>query len=98
LQLDLRRQRAELALSYGEEDVRTVSSSERENELRKRRRADPTDLSLRKSGTGSQNEPATKDTKAPAEVTTVVVLRLYIAGGARIGAAITNLEAICHNT
>ena len=41
LQMDLQRQRAELASDAGEDDVRAISSSERENELRKRRSADP---------------------------------------------------------
>jgi circadian clock protein KaiC len=53
LQMDLQRQRAELALYSGENEVRNVSSSERENELRRRRSADPADLSSRKSGNGA---------------------------------------------
>jgi circadian clock protein KaiC len=53
LQLDLQRQSAELALYAGENEVRSVSSSERENELRRRRRADPIDASVRKSGNGA---------------------------------------------
>jgi circadian clock protein KaiC len=53
LQLDLQRQRAELALNRGENNVRAVSSSERENELRKRRSADPASLSSRKSSNGA---------------------------------------------
>ncbi len=53
LQLDLQRQRAELALNFGENDVRAVSSSERENELRKRRGVDATGVSSRKRGNGS---------------------------------------------
>jgi len=53
LQMDLQRQRAELALYSGDHEVRNVSSSERENELRQRRSADPTDLSPRKSGNGA---------------------------------------------
>ena len=53
LQLDLRRQRAELALYSGENEVRNVSSSERENELRRRRSANPADVSSRKSGNGA---------------------------------------------
>jgi circadian clock protein KaiC len=53
LQMDLQRQRAELALYSGENEVRNVSSSEREKELRRRRSADPVDLSSRKSGNGA---------------------------------------------
>ena len=53
LQMDLQRQRAELALYAGEDEVRKVSSSERESELRKRRGADPADRSPRKSGNGA---------------------------------------------
>ena len=53
LQLDLQRQRAELASDSGEDDVRAVSSSERESELRKRRSADPTHPSPRKRGNGA---------------------------------------------
>ena len=53
LQMDLKRQRAELALYSGENEIRNVSSSERENELRRRRRADPADVSPRKSGNGA---------------------------------------------
>lgn len=53
LQLDLQRQRAELTSDSGEADVRAVSTSERENELRKRRSADPTHPSSRKSGNGA---------------------------------------------
>jgi circadian clock protein KaiC len=53
LQMDLQRQRAELALYSGEDEVRAVSSSERENELRKRRSADPADLSPGKNGNGA---------------------------------------------
>ena len=52
LQMDLQRQRAELALHAGENDVRNVSSSERETELRRRRSADPADNS-RKHGNGA---------------------------------------------
>jgi len=50
LQMDLERQRAQLALYSGENEVRHISSSERENELRRRRSADPAGLSTRKSG------------------------------------------------
>jgi circadian clock protein KaiC len=53
LQLDLQRQRAELALYSGENEVRSVSSTERESELRRRRSADPADVSSRKSGNGA---------------------------------------------
>lgn len=53
LQLDLQKQRAELALYAGENEARKVSSSERENELRRRRSADPAGLSSRKSGNGA---------------------------------------------
>jgi circadian clock protein KaiC len=53
LQLDLQRQRTELALDSGEADVRAVSTSERENELRKRRSADPTHSPSRKRGNGA---------------------------------------------
>jgi circadian clock protein KaiC len=53
LQMGLQRQRAELALYSGENEVRNVSSSEREKELRRRRSADPADLSSRKSGNGA---------------------------------------------
>ena len=53
LQMDLERQRAELALYSGQDEVRNVSTSARETELRKRRSADPADLSARKSGNGA---------------------------------------------
>jgi circadian clock protein KaiC len=53
LQMDLQRQRAELALYSGEDEVRKVSSSERESELRKRRSADPVGVSPSKSGNGA---------------------------------------------
>ena len=53
LQLDLQRQHAELALNFGENDVRAVSSSERESELRKRRGADPAGVSPKQSGNGA---------------------------------------------
>ena len=53
LQLDLERQRAELTLYAGENDVRTASSSQRESELRRRRGADPAEVSVRKSGNGA---------------------------------------------
>ena len=49
LQMDLQRQRAELALLSSDNEVRNVSSSDRENELRTRRSADPAARSLRKS-------------------------------------------------
>jgi circadian clock protein KaiC len=53
LQMDLQRQRAELALYAGENEARNVSSSQRENELRRRRTADPAGMSSRKSGNGA---------------------------------------------
>ena len=53
LQLDLQRQRADLAADCGETDVRAVSTSEREHELRKRRSADPPRPSPRKRGNGA---------------------------------------------
>ena len=53
LQMDLQRQRAELALYSGEDEVRNVSSSQRENELRRRRSAGPAELASRKSGNGA---------------------------------------------
>jgi circadian clock protein KaiC len=52
LQADLQRQRAELALYAGEDEVRNLSSSERQGELRRRRGADPIDQA-RKSGNGA---------------------------------------------
>ncbi|HVC10285.1 MAG TPA: circadian clock protein KaiC [Burkholderiales bacterium] len=48
LQMELERQRADLALNSSENDVRHVSTSERENELRKRRSADRAGNSSRK--------------------------------------------------
>jgi circadian clock protein KaiC len=53
LELDLQRQSAELALYAGENEGRSVSSSERETELRKRRSADPLITALKKSGNGA---------------------------------------------
>ncbi|HEU0203513.1 MAG TPA: circadian clock protein KaiC [Burkholderiaceae bacterium] len=53
LQIDLQRQRAELALHSGENELRKVSSGERENELRRRRGADPADKTARKRGNGA---------------------------------------------
>ena len=53
LQMDLHRQRAELTLYSSRVDVRNVSSSERENELRRRRSADPASKSSRKSRNGA---------------------------------------------
>jgi circadian clock protein KaiC len=53
LQVDLQRQRAELALYSGQDEVRTVSSSEREHELRRRRRADPADHAVKPGGNGA---------------------------------------------
>ncbi|HET9351118.1 MAG TPA: circadian clock protein KaiC [Burkholderiales bacterium] len=52
LQMELQKQRAELALYSDENEMRRASSSERESELRRRRSADPADSSLRKSGNG----------------------------------------------
>lgn len=54
LELDLQRQRAALAFDSGEDDVRAISTSERESELRKRRSADPTRPPSRKSGNGAR--------------------------------------------
>ena len=53
LEMDLQRQRDELDLHSGENEVRKVSSSERENELRRRRSADPAGIAPRKSRTGA---------------------------------------------
>jgi circadian clock protein KaiC len=53
LQLDLQRQRAELASDSGETDVRAASASEREHELRRRRSADPTHPPSRRRGNGA---------------------------------------------
>jgi len=53
LELDLQRQRAELALYSGQDEVSSVSSTARENELRKRRSADAADQPARKSGNGA---------------------------------------------
>jgi circadian clock protein KaiC len=53
LQMDLERQRAELALYSGQDEVRNVSTTARENELRKRRSADASDLPARKTGNGA---------------------------------------------
>jgi circadian clock protein KaiC len=53
LQMDLERQRAELALLSSEHEVRIVSSSDREHELRRRRSASPARTSSRKSGNGT---------------------------------------------
>ena len=78
--------------------MRAISSSEREGELRKRRSADPAHTSSRKRGNGADKmSRRQKIPKAPAaDTTTVVVLRLYIAGGAPNSLqAIANLEAIC---
>jgi circadian clock protein KaiC len=49
LQLNLQRQRAELVLHSSEDEVRTVSSSDREHELRRRRNSGPASISSRKS-------------------------------------------------
>lgn len=55
LQLDLQRQNAELALYAGENEVLSVSSSDREKALRKKRNADPDApiRAVRKSGNGA---------------------------------------------
>jgi circadian clock protein KaiC len=53
LQMDLQRQQAELDLYSRADEVRNVSSSERENELRRRRSAEPTAVPLRKSRKGA---------------------------------------------
>lgn len=46
LELDLQRQRAELALYSRDDEARTLSSSDRENELRQMRSADPAGYTL----------------------------------------------------
>jgi circadian clock protein KaiC len=53
LQLDLEKQRAELALYSGEHDVHTASTSQRESEMRRRRGADPMAAATRKTGNGA---------------------------------------------
>jgi circadian clock protein KaiC len=53
LQLDLERQRAELVLNSGEDDVHTASSTQRESELRRRRGADPARTLARKRTNGA---------------------------------------------
>jgi circadian clock protein KaiC len=53
LQMDLQRQRAELALYSSHDEASNVSSSERANELRRRRSADPAGVTPRKSGNGA---------------------------------------------
>jgi circadian clock protein KaiC len=53
LQLDLERQRAELALYSGEKEVRDASLSREKDELRRRRSADAADKPSPKSGNGS---------------------------------------------
>lgn len=52
LELDLQRQRTELTAYSGENEGRSVSSSEREHELRKRRSADPV-AAIGKRGNGA---------------------------------------------
>ena len=52
LQMELQRQRAGLALYSGQNETRNVSSTEREDELRRRRSADPKERSAGKSGNG----------------------------------------------
>jgi hypothetical protein len=51
--MDLRRQRAELTSNAGADDVRAISSSEREGELRRRRSADPASQPPRTRGNGA---------------------------------------------
>jgi circadian clock protein KaiC len=53
LQLDLQRQRSELVMVSGEDEVRTVFSRARQDELRKRRGEDPVRKPARKSGNGA---------------------------------------------
>jgi circadian clock protein KaiC len=61
LELDLQRQRAELTLYSRDDQARTFSSSERENELRKMRSADParraTPGSAKTNGSGNGKKP-----------------------------------------
>jgi hypothetical protein len=53
MQTDLQRQRSALAMYSGKDEVRNASSSERENELRRRRSADPAQDPPGKSGNGA---------------------------------------------
>ena len=53
LQSNLQRQRDELAQSSGENDLRNTTSGERENELRRRRRADPAGHAAGRGGNGA---------------------------------------------
>jgi len=53
LQMDLQRQRAVVALYSSENEVRSASAKEWENELRRRRDADPAGLSSRNRGNGA---------------------------------------------
>ena len=53
LQMDLERQRAELALYSGEHEVRDASLSSQKDELRRRRSADAADKPSSKSGNGA---------------------------------------------
>ncbi len=53
LQRELERQRAELALYFGEDVVRAEYTSQREGELRKRRGADPAEGGVRGRGRGN---------------------------------------------
>lgn len=53
LQMDLQRQRGELALYAGEREVRDASLSRQKDELRRRRSADAADRPPRKSGNGA---------------------------------------------
>jgi circadian clock protein KaiC len=53
MQVDLERQRAELALYSGADEVLSISSNEHENELRRRRSADPARPAAKKGGNGA---------------------------------------------
>lgn len=53
LQLNLERQRTELALNAGEDDVHVASSTQRESELRRRRGADPARVAASKHTNGA---------------------------------------------
>ncbi|HSC07583.1 MAG TPA: hypothetical protein VLD59_12225, partial [Steroidobacteraceae bacterium] len=53
LQLELQRQRAELDRSSGEDSGRSVSSSDREVQLRRKRGADPPPMLRRGNGGGA---------------------------------------------
>ena len=99
LQLDLERQRADLALYTRDDAARHLSSGERQNELRRLRGANGADTATPcpdverraprralagKATARSEHAVASKRKKngaAKEAVTTVVVMRLYIAGG-----------------